>query len=672
MPGAKFDLYLKRQTEAQDELVKEGMVTNQNGEIVLQNLLIGKSYYLKEKEAPLNYEISQEKIEFEVTEDLNEITVKNNFSPEKITIKAKKLWKDEDGNEIKNPPAKIEVQLYKKITDNDESTVGDSVELNAANGFTYNWVDLPKIDVYNNLISYSVKEVKDSIPDGYEVGQQTGSGSVSDPYILTNIYKPSTRTVTAQKSWNGAPENNQLEVQFQLYKNGVKEGQPVTLKGSTDASDNFKYTWENLPKIGPNGEEIVYTVQEVKVTNGYSVSNTEGSGTKDVPFTVTNTYNPDKITIKARKEWVNTDSSLAPAVKFQLYKNGEEYGDPVELNKENGFTYNWVGLAKQDNESNDITYTVTEVNIPNGYTSSGESNGTGSIEDHFVITNTYEPGIRDIVVKKAWKGVDSSLAPAVEVEIFSNGVKLDTEEGIILNQDNDFTYTFKDMPKYGEDGKEIVYIANEVDVDDVYTVSNTEGSGTSEDPFVITNTYEPEESNLYVEKRWKGISSSKAPAIKVQLYKNDVAQGEEVELNNDNNYKHVWLKMPMVGFNGEKNVYTVKEVSVPSGYKLINTSGSGTEDDPFILVNKKNSVVTDPEDPTDPTDPENPTDPVDPTDPNNVEKEESEKAKDKVFNKLKKILKSKNPSTGVKGYGSVLGILIIGTISLYVLNKKSR
>lgn len=657
LQGAKFDLYLKGETDDQDELVKQDMVTNQNGEIVLQNLIIGKNYYLKETEAPLNYDILQEKIEFKVKEGLNELTVKNTFSPEKITIKARKLWKDMDGKEIKNPPAMIKVQLYKKIIDNNQSqvlAVGDPVELNVANGFTYNWVDLPKVDIYNNLISYSVKELEDSIPEGYQSGQQTGSGSVSDPFLLTNIYKSNTRTVTAQKLWENAPENNQLEVQFQLYKNGVKEGQPVTLKGSNDLSDNFKYTWENLPKIGPNGQEIVYTVQEVKVTNGYTVSNTKGSGTPEDPFTVTNTYNPDKITIKARKEWVNTDPSLAPAVKFQLYKNGEKYGDPVELNKENGFTYNWEELDKQDNESNDITYTVKELDIPNGYKSSGESSGSGSIEDPFVITNTYEPGKRDIVIKKVWIGVDPTMAPAVEVELFSNGVKVDTEEAIILNQDNDFTYTLKDMPKYGQDGKEIVYVLNEVDVDEVYTVSNTEGSGTIKDPFVITNTYEPEKSNLYVEKRWTGISSSKAPIIKVQLYKDGVAQGEEVELNKDNNYKHVWLMMPMVGFNGEKIEYTVKEVSVPSGYKLINTSGTGSEDDPFILVNKKNDVVTDP------------------TDSENMDKEKDKKTKYQVYNEFKKILKSKNPSTGVKGYGFVIVILILGTISLYILNKKNK
>ena len=65
--------------------------------------------------------------------------------------------------------------------------------------------------------------------------------------------------------------------------------------------------------------------------------------------------------------------------------NGEKYGDPIELNTENNWTYEWKLLDAEDAEGNNIVYRVTAEN-PKEYT----AKVTGSADDGFVVTYSHE------------------------------------------------------------------------------------------------------------------------------------------------------------------------------------------------------------------------------------------------------------------------------------------
>ena len=75
-------------------------------------------------------------------------------------------------------------------------------------------------------------------------------------------------------------------VQVQLLANGKTVGDAVTL----NEANQWKNTWTNLPKYA-NGKEIVYSVEEVEVPSGYSVSY---SGNVQEGFVVTNKHTPEK------------------------------------------------------------------------------------------------------------------------------------------------------------------------------------------------------------------------------------------------------------------------------------------------------------------------------------------------------------------------------------------
>lgn len=91
--------------------------------------------------------------------------------------------------------------------------------------------------------------------------------------------------------------------------------------------------------------------------------------------------------VSVTKEWddANNQDGLRPAsVSVQLYADGKPSGEPVELNKENGWKHTFDGLTKYS-KGKEIVYTVTESAV-NGYTSTV----SGSAAQGFVITNSHE------------------------------------------------------------------------------------------------------------------------------------------------------------------------------------------------------------------------------------------------------------------------------------------
>jgi LPXTG-motif cell wall-anchored protein len=117
--------------------------------------------------------------------------------------------------------------------------------------------------------------------------------------------------------------------------------------------------------------------------------------------------------------------------------------------------------------SNDIEVEVTANNTENIPTAEFTNNKTGIIS---------------IPVRKVWVG---PAAKDVTVHLLADGEII---QSIILSQDNNWRYTFKDLPMYDStDGHEIVYTVSEKPIWG-YRISI---SGNMRKGFVITNTETP-------------------------------------------------------------------------------------------------------------------------------------------------------------------------------------
>ena len=498
-------------------------------------------YTWAEENVPKGYELTGNTTSGTVT------TLTNKHVPEVTAITGTKTWNDNDDQDGKRPTS-ITVNLLA------DGNVYDSKTVTATTNWTYIFDNLP---VYANgqKVTYTVSE--DEVA-GYE--------TAIDGFNITNSYTPETTSVSGQKVWNDA--NNQDgkrpdSIKVRLLANGTE----VADKDVT-AADNWAYNFTDLPKYA-NGEEIVYTVTEDTVADYTTAIN----GT-----TITNSYTPGKTSITVTKAWVDNDNQdgIRPEnIKVQLYAGEDAQGEEVTLGETNNWTYTWTGLdAKKDGQ--DIVYTVKEVGEVTGYT----SQISGDAQTGFVITNTHKTEIISVEGKKVWDDAnnqDGKRPDSIKVRLLANGTEVATKD--VTAADN-WTYSFTDLPKYAN-GEEIVYTVTEDKVADYTTVID----GTT-----ITNSYKPGKTSITVTKAWADNDNQdgiRPESVKVQLYAGETAQGEEVTLSADNNWTYTWSELDAKK-DGQDIVYTVRETEVPAGYEAIVT---GTAAEGFILTNTHETEV---------------------------------------------------------------------------------
>src|SRR5699024_38166 len=106
-------------------------------------------------------------------------------------------------------------------------------------------------------------------------------------------------------------------------------------------------------------------------------------------------------------------------------------------------------------DGNEIDYEIEEGDV-DGY----NSEVTGDAEEGFIVTNTETTSVSGV---KKWKDDGSDDCPdQITVKLFADGEKVATETA---DEDSDWKYDFKNLDKYNEDGEEIEYKIDEVEVD---------------------------------------------------------------------------------------------------------------------------------------------------------------------------------------------------------------
>ena len=298
------------------------------------------------------------------------------LSVPKITkISVKKVWNDADNADGIRPES-IKVQLYK----NGNTKVYDAVELSEKNNWSYTWEGLPTMENNEDII-YAVDEVE--IPAGYEK-EVTNKET---KFIITNTHVPDVTKISVEKVWDDNNDQDGIRpttIKVQLYADGKASGSPVELS----ENNGWKYTWKDLDKQ-KDGEDIVYTVDEIEIPDGYTKTVTN----KGVAFTITNTHKPGTTEVKVTKVWKDSNDKYQKrpgSIEVQLYKSVagkiDAVGDPVELSENNGWKYTWSNLAKQE-KGVTIIYSVDEVEVPEGYSKTVVRENDGKVVS-FVITNS--------------------------------------------------------------------------------------------------------------------------------------------------------------------------------------------------------------------------------------------------------------------------------------------
>lgn len=200
------------------------------------------------------------------------------------------------------------------------------------------------------------------------------------------LYTEDTK-ISVKKVWEDNEDQDGIRpaaIKVQLYADGKASGRTVELS----ENNNWKYTWNDLDKQ-KDGEDIVYTVDEIEIPDGYTKTVTN----KGAAFTITNTHKPGTTEVKVTKVWKDSNDKYKKrpgSIRVQLYKTVagelEAVGEPVTLDKSMNWTYTWTDLALQENGIT-IIYTVDEISVPEGYTKTVTKDADSNITA-FIITNS--------------------------------------------------------------------------------------------------------------------------------------------------------------------------------------------------------------------------------------------------------------------------------------------
>lgn len=361
LAGAVFDVIRDRSGE-----VVKTVTTDAQGVASISGLL-RDDYTLKETKAPSGYEIA-DPVKVSADELNNDTKTAHKTVVDKTastSVKVVKKWDDADNQDGKRPE-NVQVQLYA-----DDQPSGDPVTLNVENDWTYTFNDLA-VNNQGAKISYTVKEV--NVPEGYT---STVSGDASSGYTLTNSYTPEVTAVSGTKTWDDA--NNQDGMRPESVTINLLANGSVVKSTAVSEDTNWKYEFTDLP-VYDAGVKIVYTVTENHV---------EGYSTAINGFDVTNTRTPDTTSVTVTKKWDdknNFDKTRPSSIQVQLYANGKQTGKPVSLSADSKWTYTFDNLPV-NMEGHKITYTVKEINIPQGYAAQVDDKEQGNM----IITNKHIP-----------------------------------------------------------------------------------------------------------------------------------------------------------------------------------------------------------------------------------------------------------------------------------------
>ena len=407
-----------------------------------------------------------------ITQNDDNYTITNTHTPASSEFFVTKIWKDNGNNDGMRPD---EITVTAHGSDGRSYTE----KLNANNQWSIMFSNLPKY-ADGKTIDYTLAE---EVVPGY-ASSITRNGK---SFTLINTHVDETKNITITKAWND--ENNQ---------DGLRPKTITAVVNGSDGSARFVQLFEgqnwatnlnNLPKY-KNGTEIQYTVKENAIP-GYE---TEIKQTGD-SYAITNSHTPAVVTVSAVKVWddANNQDGIRPSLIQVTLTGSDGSVRNAAITKNDGWTYQFKNLPKYNNGTK-IDYTLQEANS-NPYTYEIVK---GSDEYSFTITNNYVPAVVNVPVTTVWDDDDNRDGiRAKETAITLHGSNGKVYQRIVTEKD-DFATVFEDVPKFFDEGREVVYTVTQNEMNG-YTANI---ANTDKYTFQITNTHEPERLAKTVTKVW--------------------------------------------------------------------------------------------------------------------------------------------------------------------------
>ena len=484
----------------------------------------------------IKYTASEEKVpDFYKLVKIEGTTVTNEFELPKDTVnyKVNKVWDDNDIQAQRRPEA-INFVLTKTVKDKDGNNRQEDVDTKTLTTSKENYVEfkeLPKYDDKANVIDYNVTEGDTTSANGenfYESiksEEKTDSKgnievTVTNKFTLENIQNNNKTDITVTKVWddekNKAKKRTDKVILDVIGKDRAEEVKQenieLTAKNADPENSNVWSTKVSLQKYDQDGRLIVYSAEEKETPKFYTKSE---NGTK-----VTNKFVGDETTtkdIKITKKWEDNNNKAKKrpqSVKFIISSDVLDFKYEETLSEGKSTSNEWtktIKVRKYDDNANEINYKVDEVEVNTGdlyFYTKNINNDTLTITNKFSVPNDKVT----VKVNKLWddEGHEGKRPDKIKFVLTS---KVGNEEAKYVDQEvrdvkTEDNFEFAELPKYNENGDEISYDVNEVEVNDndlfFYKSEKTENT---ENNFQFTNTFrvptgEENEQDITITKVW--------------------------------------------------------------------------------------------------------------------------------------------------------------------------
>ena len=518
--------------------------------------------------------VSATELKATASKEAKDLVFTNTYTPAgatSVTLGAKKVLEGKD----------LEAGKYSFELKKEDGSVVETVK-NAADGtvtFSPISYDESQVGTHKYTISEvagseagitydkTVQEVEVTVEKVSATELKATASKEAKDLVFTNKYTPAKTSVSVTKKWDD--KDNQdgkrpSSVTVKLLADGQDTGKTLEL----NAANGWAGSFADLD-ADKGGTPIQYTVVEVTVP-GYTskVTGDAASG-----FTITNSYSPETVDVKATKNWDdanNQDGKRPTKITINLLADGQKVASKeVQAAADGTWTATFEKLAKYK-AGKEIKYTVTEEAV---------AEYEATITD-FTITNKYAPKEIDYKVTKVWNDAnnqDGKRPESVTVQLYkkvgdADPVAVEGKKLTLTAKDktdaNTWVASFTNLPQY-EAGKEITYSIKEVDVPAGYEASVT-GQ-------VVTNTHNPDTVILSGTKVWKDNNNQdgkRTTSVKVQILKNDKEVVQEIEVSEATGWKFESKALPKYE-NGKLIEYKVKEVVVKGYTSTITTEKEG-------------------------------------------------------------------------------------------------
>lgn len=478
------------------------------------------------------------------------ITVTNKHVPQFDDFTVTKVWDDSNNIDGMRPDS-VTIHLNGSDGSSTEATLSN------AKDWKYTFKHIPLFDANGNEITYTITE--DAVA-GYTYTVTNEGRS----FTITNSHVQETLSIPVTKTWED--NGNQDGVRPSAIHVILMGSDGNVYEANLTAAGKWKYEFKDLPRYWMEGVAIDYTLSEETVDNyTYKIE-----GDADTGFTVTNEHIPAVTNVVINKYWedaANQDGVRPDSVSVTLSgSDGKTY--KATLTKDGGFSETFENLPVFFNNGTKIAYTVTEDAVA-GYIGKTATDDTGYV---LSITNTHTPETISKTITKTWDDNDNQdgIRPTnVKVELYGTDGTLRTQ---YLTKDNNWSYSFENLPKYQNEGTIILYTAKEEAIEGYTQKSVTTATG-----FNFTNTHEPQTVTYGATKVWLDDDNRdgvRPNSITLTLTGSDGSKYTK-QMTAASNWSDVTFERVPMFNNGKYITYTLSENDVPSYVNSVAVSEDG-------------------------------------------------------------------------------------------------